>query len=58
MNRRGAAWWFLLLALVAIIAIGFYLGAIPTIVVALLVYMMEWRDRHDRAATPPPTWTH
>lgn len=27
MNLRGAAWWFLLLALVAIIAIGFYLGA-------------------------------
>jgi hypothetical protein len=27
MNRRGLAWWFLLLALVAIVAIGFYLGA-------------------------------
>jgi hypothetical protein len=26
MNRRNMAWWFLLLALVAIIAIGFYLG--------------------------------
>lgn len=27
MNGRGLAWWFLLLALVAIIAIGFYLAA-------------------------------
>ncbi len=27
MNRRNLAWWFLLLALVAIIAIGFYLNA-------------------------------
>lgn len=27
MNRRNLAWWFLLLAMIAIIAIGFYLGA-------------------------------
>jgi hypothetical protein len=37
---------------------GFYPSAIATVVAALPVYVMEWRDRHGRAATPPPSGTH
>jgi hypothetical protein len=57
-NQATAPWGGIGFWMVFLGVVGFYLGAIPTIVVALLVYMMEWRDRHDRAATPPPTWTH
>jgi hypothetical protein len=36
----------------------FFAGAIITMVIALRVYVQEWRERHGRAAAPPPTGSH
>ena len=52
----------------ALVGIGFMMGlgglffffasAIITMVIALRVYVHEWRDRHGRAGAPPPTTSH
>jgi hypothetical protein len=57
-NQATPPWGAIGFWMVFLGIVGFYASAITTVVVALPVYIMEWRDRHDGAATPPPSGAH